>query len=30
LGAQLQGGLGLSPSANLNPGNVSMFEPVHG
>jgi 3-isopropylmalate dehydrogenase len=30
LGAQLQGGLGVAPSANLNPGNVSMFEPVHG
>ncbi len=30
LGAQLQGGLGLAPSANINPGKVSMFEPVHG
>ncbi len=30
LGAALQGGLGLAASANLNPGNVSMFEPVHG
>ncbi len=30
LGAQLQGGLGLAPSANINPGNISMFEPVHG
>jgi len=30
LGAQLQGGLGVAPSANLNPGQVSMFEPVHG
>ncbi len=30
LGAQLQGGLGLAPSANLHPGRVSMFEPVHG
>jgi len=30
LGAQLQGGLGLAASANLNPGHVSMFEPVHG
>jgi 3-isopropylmalate dehydrogenase len=30
LGAQLQGGLGLAPSANLNPGSVSMFETVHG
>jgi len=30
LGAQLSGGLGLSPSGNINPGNVSLFEPVHG
>jgi 3-isopropylmalate dehydrogenase len=30
LGAALQGGLGMAPSANLNPGRVSMFEPVHG
>src|SRR5712692_6310845 len=30
LGAQLAGGLGLSPSANINPGSVSLFEPVHG
>ena len=30
LGAQLVGGLGLAASANLNPGNVSLFEPVHG
>ncbi len=30
LGAQLAGGLGLSPSANIHPGEVSMFEPVHG
>ena len=30
LGAQLAGGLGLSPSANIHPGRVSMFEPVHG
>ena len=30
LGAQLQGGLGLAASANINPGSVSMFEPVHG
>lgn len=30
LGAQLQGGLGLAASANVNPGKVSMFEPVHG
>jgi 3-isopropylmalate dehydrogenase len=30
LGGQLQGGLGIAASANLNPGKVSMFEPVHG
>ena len=30
LGAQLQGGLGVAPSANINPGGVSMYEPVHG
>jgi 3-isopropylmalate dehydrogenase len=30
LGAALQGGLGMAASANLNPGNVSLFEPVHG
>ena len=30
LGAALQGGLGLSASANLHPGRTSMFEPVHG
>jgi len=30
LGAALAGGLGLSPSANLHPGKLSMFEPVHG
>lgn len=30
LGAVLGGGLGLAPSANLHPGQVSMFEPVHG
>ena len=30
LGAALQGGLGIAASANLNPGGVSMFEPVHG
>jgi 3-isopropylmalate dehydrogenase len=30
LGASLAGGLGLSPSANIHPGQVSMFEPVHG
>jgi len=30
LGAQLAGGLGLAPSANIHPGKVSLFEPVHG
>ncbi len=30
LGAGLAGGMGLAPSANLNPGAVSLFEPVHG
>ncbi|MDH3524141.1 MAG: isocitrate/isopropylmalate dehydrogenase family protein [Acidobacteriota bacterium] len=30
LGAALQGGLGVAASANLHPGRVSMFEPVHG
>ncbi len=30
LGAGLVGGLGVTPSANLHPGSVSLFEPVHG
>jgi tartrate dehydrogenase/decarboxylase/D-malate dehydrogenase len=32
LGAALMGGMGLAPSANLNPERVfpSMFEPIHG
>lgn len=30
LGAQLQGGLGLAASGNINPEGTSMFEPVHG
>lgn len=30
LGAQLQGGLGLGASGNINPEGVSMFEPIHG
>ena len=30
VGAQIAGGLGLAPSANIHPGQVSMFEPVHG
>ena len=30
LGAMLQGGLGMAASANVHPGQVSLFEPVHG
>lgn len=30
LAAALQGGLGIAASANLHPGRVGMFEPVHG
>jgi 3-isopropylmalate dehydrogenase len=30
LGASLQGGLGMAASGNINPGKVSLFEPVHG
>ena len=30
LGATIQGGLGLAASGNLHPGQVSMFEPIHG
>lgn len=30
LGAALVGGLGLAASANLHPGHVGLFEPVHG
>jgi len=30
LGAALVGGLGLTPSGNINPDGVSLFEPVHG
>ena len=30
LGAALQGGLGMAASANLHPGRIGMFEPVHG
>ncbi|MGQ9728968.1 MAG: 3-isopropylmalate dehydrogenase [Candidatus Fervidibacter sp.] len=30
LGAAIQGGIGIAPSANIHPGKVSMFEPVHG
>jgi 3-isopropylmalate dehydrogenase len=30
LGGAISGGIGFAASANLNPGRVSMFEPVHG
>ncbi len=30
LGAMLQGGLGISPGANINPEGTSTFEPLHG
>ncbi len=30
LGAGLVGGLGIAPSANINPEGLSLFEPVHG
>ncbi|GAB6099901.1 3-isopropylmalate dehydrogenase [Halanaerocella petrolearia] len=30
LGAEVQGGMGLAVSGNINPEGVSMFEPVHG
>lgn len=30
LGAGLAGGLGLMASANINPGVIALFEPVHG
>ena len=30
LGGAVSGGIGYASSANLNPGGVSMFEPVHG
>ena len=30
LGSQLQGGLGLGASGNINPKGLSMFEPIHG
>ncbi len=30
LGAQLQGGLGMGCSGNINPDGLSMFEPIHG
>jgi 3-isopropylmalate dehydrogenase len=30
LGAQLAGGMGMAPSGNIHPGQISIFEPVHG
>ena len=30
LGAMIQGGLGVAASGNIHPGQVSMFEPIHG
>ncbi|MBC8328066.1 MAG: 3-isopropylmalate dehydrogenase [Planctomycetes bacterium] len=30
LGAMLQGGMGVAASANLHPGKLSLFEPIHG
>jgi len=30
IGAQIQGGLGMAASGNINPNGVCMFEPVHG
>jgi len=30
LGAMVQGGMGVAASGNINPGKVSMFEPIHG
>jgi 3-isopropylmalate dehydrogenase len=30
LAAGLQGGLGMAASGNVNPGGISLFEPVHG
>jgi 3-isopropylmalate dehydrogenase len=30
LGAALQGGMGSAASGNIHPGQVSMFEPIHG
>jgi len=30
LGAMLQGGLGIAAAGNIHPGQVSMFEPIHG
>ncbi len=30
LGAVLEGGMGIAASANLHPGKIAMFEPIHG
>ncbi len=30
IGAMVQGGMGIAASANLHPGKVSLFEPIHG
>ncbi len=30
IGAILQGGMGIAASANIHPGKVSLFEPIHG
>jgi len=30
IGAMIQGGLGLAASANLHPGKMGLFEPIHG
>jgi 3-isopropylmalate dehydrogenase len=30
LGAAIQGGMGLAASGNIHPGQVSMYEPIHG
>lgn len=30
LGAMLQGGLGIAAGANIRPGELGMFEPIHG
>ncbi len=30
LGAMLQGGLGIAAGGNIHPGQIAMFEPIHG
>ena len=30
LSAMIQGGLGVAASGNIHPGQVSLFEPIHG